>query len=233
MKKVLSIEQLSNLERLFDFRFLDRVATYSVLDVLVALAISLCIGLFIFFIYTKTFKGVMYSRSFAISLIAMNLITTLVILAVSSHFIIAFGMIGALSIVRFRTVVKEPLDLVYLFWSITVGIIVGSGFVVMATVGSLVIGFVLFMLINHKSDEIPYVVVINYIGELAETEAIAILKENTKKHVLKAKTVSKDGVELIVEVRLKHEQSDFVNKLLAVEGVYNASLVSYNGNYYM
>ena len=218
---------------MFDFRFLDRVATYSVLDVIAALAISLCIGLFIFFIYTKTFKGVMYSRSFAISLIAMNLITTLVILAVSSHFIIAFGMIGALSIVRFRTVVKEPLDLVYLFWSITVGIIIGAGFVIMATVGSIVIGAVLFVLINRKPNDMLYIVVISCDGDSAEKAAGIILKEHTKKHVLKAKTVSRDGVELTVEVRLKNEQSDFVNKLLAVEGVHNATLVSYNGDYYM
>jgi len=219
--------------QLFDFRFLDRVATYSVLDVLVALIVSLCIGLFVFFIYTKTFRGVMYSRSFAISLLVMNLITTLVILAVSSHFIIAFGMIGALSIVRFRTVVKEPLDLVYLFWSITTGIIVGAGFVIMAAVGSLFIGLILLVLINRKPDEIPYMVVVSCDGDTAEEHALAVLKEHTKKHVLKAKTVSKDGIELTVEVRLKQSQSDFVNKLSAVEGVHNAAFVSYYGDYYM
>jgi len=227
------MDHLTNLERLFDFRFLDRVATYSVLDVLAALAIALCIGLFVFFVYSKTFKGVMYSRSFAISLIAMNLITTLVILAVSSHFIIAFGMIGALSIVRFRTVVKEPLDLVYLFWSITVGIIVGAGFVIMAAIGSLAIGLVLIVLINRKSDEIPYIVVVSCDGDSAEKATDAILKEHTKKHVLKAKTVSKDGIELTIEVRLKESQSDFINMMLAVEGVHNATLVSYSGDYYM
>jgi uncharacterized membrane protein YhiD involved in acid resistance len=142
-------------------------------------------------------------------------------------------MIGALSIVRFRTVVKEPLDLVYLFWSITVGIIVGAGFVIMAAVGSLVIGLILFVLINRKPHEIPYVVVVSCNGDSAEEQAIAILKEHTKKNVLKAKTVSRDGIELTVEVRLNDNKSDFVNLLLAVEGVHNATLVSYNGDYYM
>jgi hypothetical protein len=227
------MEQLTNLEQLFDFRFLDRVATYSVLDVLAALIVSMGVGLFILFIYAKTFKGVMYSRSFAISLLAMNLITTLVILAVSSHFIIAFGMIGALSIVRFRTVVKEPLDLVYLFWSITTGIIVGAGFVVMATVGSLFIGIILYVLINRKPNDIPYIVVISCDSDTAEGQVIAIIKKYTKRHVLKAKTVSRDGVEVTVEVRLIENQSNFINKLLVVEGVHNATLVSYNGDYYM
>jgi hypothetical protein len=110
------------LEQILNFSFLDKAASFSIPDILAALFISFALGLFIFFVYTKTFKGVMYSSSFGISLIAMDLITTLVILTVSTNLIASLGMVGALSIVRFRTVIKEPLDLVYLFWSITAGI---------------------------------------------------------------------------------------------------------------
>ena len=221
------------LEQLLNFSFLNKAATFSIPDILAALFISFAIGLFIFFVYAKTFKGVMYSSSFGVSLIAMNLITTLVIVAVSSNLIVSLGMVGALSIVRFRTVIKEPLDLVYLFWSITIGIIVGAGLIPLAIIGSIVIGLILFIFVNRKSNDTPYVVVISCSDEQVETESINLLKEHTKKHVIKAKSVSKEGVELTVEVRLQKSSTQFLNSLLDIKGVNNATLVSYNGDYYM
>ena len=221
------------LEQLFNFSFLDKAASFSILDVLVALFVSFALGLFMFFVYTKTFKGVVYSTSFGISLIAMGLITTLIILAVSTNLIVTLGMVGALSIVRFRTVIKEPLDLVYMFWAITTGIVVGAGLFPMAVIGSMVIGLILFIFVSRKTNETPYVVVISCSGEQAETESLDVLKSYTKKNVVKAKSVSRDGVELTVEVRLKDSSSQFVNALLNIEGVHNATLVSYNGDYYM
>ncbi|MCL2035005.1 MAG: DUF4956 domain-containing protein [Oscillospiraceae bacterium] len=221
------------LENLMDFTFLNRAATFSIPDILTALLVSFALGLFIFLVYTKTFKGVMHSSSFGISLIAMGLITTLVILAVSSNLITALGMVGALSIVRFRTVVKEPLDLVYLFWSITTGIIVGVGLIPMAIIGSIIIGLILYIFVNRKVNDSPYVVVISCAGGNAESAALSVLKEQTKKNVIKAKSVSRNGVELTVEVRLKESSSQFVNALLNVDGISNATLVSYNGDYYM
>ncbi len=221
------------LEQLFNFSFLDKAASFSLPDILAALLIAFAIGLFIFFVYTKTFKGVMHSSSFGISLIAMDLITTLIIMAVSSNLITSLGMVGALSIVRFRTVVKEPLDLVYLFWSITVGIIVGVGLIPLAVIGSVVIGLMLFVFVNRKTHNTPYVVVISCTGDAGEEKSLELLEAQTKKHVVKAKSVSRDGVELTVEVRLLESSSRFVNALLGIDGVSNATLVSYNGDYYM
>lgn len=221
------------IEQLFNFSFLDRAAAFSIPDIIVALVVSFAVGLFIFFVYTKTFKGVMYSSSFGVSLIAMGLITTLVILTVSSNLLLSLGMVGALSIVRFRTVVKEPLDLVYLFWSIATGIIVGAGLIPLAIIGSVIIGLILFIFVNRKTKDQPYVVVIDCDGDQAEARSLDILKDSTKKNVVKAKSVSREGVELTVEVRLKESSSQFVNSLLAIEGVRNATLVSYNGEYYM
>ncbi|MCL2167245.1 MAG: DUF4956 domain-containing protein [Clostridiales bacterium] len=221
------------LEQLFQFSFLDKAASFSVPDILAAMFISFALGLFIYFVYTKTFKGVMHSSSFGISLIAMGLITTLVVLTVSTNLIASLGMVGALSIVRFRTVVKEALDLVYLFWAITIGIVVGAGLIPMAIIGSVVIGLILFIFVNRKTQDTPYVVVISCEGDQAELQSLSLLKEQTKKHVVKAKSVSRDGVELTVEVRLKDTSSHFVNALLLVPGVSNATLVSYNGDYYM
>jgi uncharacterized membrane protein YhiD involved in acid resistance len=221
------------LEQLFNFTFLDKAASFSIPDIFAALLISFAIGLFIFFVYTRTFKGVMHSSSFGISLIAMDLITTLIIMAVSSNLITSLGMVGALSIVRFRTVVKEPLDLVYLFWSITAGIIVGVGLIPLAVIGSVIIGLILFIFVNRKTNDTPYVVVISCSGDEAENSSMEILSQQTKRHVVKAKSVSQDGVELTVEVRLKESSSQFVNALIGIDGVSNATLVSYNGDYYM
>ena len=221
------------MEQLFNFSFLNKAASFSIPDIVVALIVSFALGLFIYMVYTKTFKGVMHSSSFGISLITMGLITTLIILAVSSNLIASLGMVGALSIVRFRTVVKEPLDLVYLFWAITIGIVVGVGLIPLAVIGSVIIGIILFIFVNHKTNDTPYVVVISCSGDEAETEAISLLGGQTKKHVVKAKSVSKEGVELTVEVRLKESSSQFVNALMDIPGVSNATLVSYNGDYYM
>jgi len=221
------------LEELLKFTYLNKAAVFSIPDILMALAISCIIGLFIFMVYKKTYTGVMYSSSFGITLIGMNLITTLVILAVSSNLIASLGMVGALSIVRFRTVVKEPLDLVYLFWSITAGIIVGVGLIPLVVIGSLLIGIILFIFVNRKTVDTPYIVVLNLDDESAETNSLAMLQDFTKRHVVKSKNVSRNGIELTVEVRLKDSSVDFVNKLLDVGGVTNAVLVSYNGDYYM
>lgn len=221
------------LEQLLNFTFLDKAASFSIPDIIVALLISFAIGLFIFFVYTKTFKGVMHSSAFGISLIAMDLITTLVILAVSSNLITSLGMVGALSIVRFRTVVKEPLDLVYMFWSISVGIIVGVGLIPLAVIGSIVIGLILYIFVSRKTNDTPYVVVLSCSNEQSEAQSLAILNEQTKKHIVKAKSVTKESIELTVEVRLKESSSQFLNSLLNIQGVSNATLVSYNGDYYM
>jgi uncharacterized membrane protein YhiD involved in acid resistance len=221
------------LEDLLNFNFLDKAASFSIPDILCALAISFAIGLFIFFVYKRTFSGVMYSSSFGISLIAMNLITCLVIITVSSNLITSLGMVGALSIIRFRTVIKEPLDLVYLFWSITIGIIVGVGLIPIAVIGSIIIGLILFVFVNKKSSDTPYVVIVNCENDKAEEDSLALIKNKTKKHLIKSKAASKNGTELTVEVRLSDASVKFINELLGISGVSNAVLVSYNGDYYM
>lgn len=222
-----------NLESILDFSFLNKAAALSIPDILAALAISFALGLFIFFVYKKTFKGVMYSSSFAISLIAMNAVTCLIVIAVSSNLITALGMVGALSIIRFRTVIKEPLDLVYLFWSITIGIIVGVGLIPLAVIGSIAIGLILFIFVNKKGTDTPYVVVVSCSDDQSETDSLKLIKEKTKKHLIKSKAVSRNGIELTVEVRLAESSAKFINELLGLSGVSNAVLVSYNGDYYM
>ena len=216
---------------IFRSSFLEMATEFSFLDVTIAMLMSFAIGLFILYVYQKTFAGVMYSTSFGVSTIAMTLITTLIILAVTSNIVLSLGMVGALSIVRFRTAVKEPLDIAFLFWSISVGIVVGAGLIPLAVVGSIFIGFVLLVFVNKKSNDTPYIVVLNLDNDQAETDCMNMIKEKTKKSLIKAKTVSKNGIELTVEVRLLDMSAKLLNELLTVDGVNNACLVSYNGDY--
>lgn len=216
---------------IFKSSFLEKAAEFSVLDVAIAMLLSFAIGLFIFFVYKKTFAGVMYSASFGVSIMAMTLITTLIILAVTSNIILSLGMVGALSIVRFRTAVKEPLDIAFLFWAISAGIVVGAGLIPLAVIGSVFIGIILLMFVNRKSNDTPYIVVLNLDNDKAESDCMDIIKAKTKKSLIKAKTVSKNGIELTIEVRLLDMSAKLLNELIDINGVNNACLVSYNGEY--
>jgi uncharacterized membrane protein YhiD involved in acid resistance len=162
---------------------------------------------------------------------AMTLITTLVILAVTSNVVLSLGMVGALSIVRFRTAIKEPLDIAFLFWSIAAGIVLGAGLIPLAVFGSLFIGLILILFVNKKSTDNPYLLVVSCNGDEAENRVMETVSTHVKKLLLKSKTVSSAGVELTIEVRLKDMSAQFVNAVSAVEGVSSAVLVSYNGEY--
>ena len=215
---------------IFRSGFLDSVSAVSIFDMSVALLLAFVLGLFVFFIYKKTFSGVMYSSSFGISLIAMTMITTLVILAVSSNVVLSLGMVGALSIVRFRTAVKEPMDIVFMFWSIGAGIVLAAGLIVLAVFGSIFIGLVLLIFSTKKETGRPYILVV-HCEEGAEQTVYGAVSERTQKISLKSKSVSGGITELNYEVTLKDEDASFVNELAGMPGISNTVLVSYNGDY--
>lgn len=216
---------------IFKSNFLENITSVSILDTLTALALSFCLGLFIFFVYKKTFSGIMYSSGFAVTLVALTMITTLVILAVTSNVVLSLGMVGALSIVRFRTAIKEPLDIAFLFWSIAVGIVLAAGMIPLAVLGSMMIGIFLLLFANRKTYVNPYIIVINCTDHESETNAMEFLRKHTKRVVVKSKTARKGAVELNLEIRLQDEDTDFINTLSEMEGIGSAVLVSYNGDY--
>lgn len=216
---------------IFKSSFLANVTSVSLLDMALAMVLAFGVGLFIFFVYKKTYAGVMYSSSFGVTLIALTLITTLVILAVTSNVVLSLGMVGALSIVRFRTAIKEPMDIAFLFWSIAVGIVLAAGMIPLAVFGSVIIGVILIIFANRKDSSNPYIVVLSCDDSESEKDAADFLKQNTKKCTVKSKTVRKGNIELNIEVRLKDESTDFVNDLADIPGVQNVVLVSYNGDY--
>lgn len=216
---------------IFKSGFLENVAAVSLFDMLLALVLAFCLGLFIFLVYKKTYQGVMYSSSFGVTLIALTMITTLVILAVTSNVVLSLGMVGALSIVRFRTAIKEPLDIAFLFWAIAAGIVLAAGMIPLAVVGSVFVGVVLLIFVNKKPHCNPYIVVIQCDGHDSETAARAYLEERTSRCTVKSKSAQKGSLELTVEIRLKDDNTDFINTLSEMQGVNSAVLVSYNGDY--
>lgn len=216
---------------IFKSSFLQNVTSVSILDMVLALILAFGVGLFIFFVYKKTYAGVMYSSSFGVTLVALTMITTLVILAVTSNIVLSLGMVGALSIVRFRTAIKEPMDIAFLFWSIAVGIVLAAGLIPLAVFGTVIIGIILLVFANQKDNTNPYIVVLALDGNDAEKAATEFLAQNTKKCVVKSKTARKGNVEVNLEVRLNNDNTDFINTLATMPGVQNAVLVSYNGDY--
>ena len=217
---------------IFKSSFLEKASTFNILDMVIALALAFTIGLFIFLVYKKTFRGVMYSENFGVSLLAMTLVTTLIILAVTSNVVLSLGMVGALSIVRFRSAVKEPLDIAFVFWSVSIGIVLGAGLIPLAIFGSVFIGIIMLVFVNKKSSDNPYILIVNCTDDNSENLAMNHINKSVKKHVIKSKTVSaNNGIELTIEIRLKEMSTKFVNEINNLEGVNNVVLVSYNGDY--
>ena len=220
-----------NFKDIFKSGFLENITSVSLLDMAIAIILAFGLGIFIFLVYKKTYSGVMYSASFGTTLVALTMITTVVILAVTSNVVLSLGMVGALSIVRFRTAIKEPLDIAFLFWSIAVGIVLAAGMIPLAVIGSVIIGVILLVFVNRKSNKNPYIVVIRCDGHDSETRAAEFLGSMTERCIVKSKTAQKGIVELNLEIRLKDDNTDFINALSDMEGIQSAVLVSYNGDY--
>ena len=216
---------------IFKSSFLENVTEFSLLDTCIGLAVALLVGLFIFMIYKKTLTGVLYSEGFALTLVGLSLVTTLVIMAVTSNVVLSLGMVGALSIVRFRTAIKEPVEIVFLFWSLAVGIVIGAGMIPLAIIGSAIIGVILLLFANRKIRKQPYILVVSCKDEAAEQRITEILAKAVEYYTVKSKTVNAAGIEFTAELRTKDAETAFVNRITELEGVGNATLVSYNGEY--
>ena len=220
-----------NFNDIFKSSFLENITSVSLLDMALTLALAFGLGMFIFLVYKKTYSGVMYSSSFGGTLVALTMITTMTILAVTSNVVLSLGMVGALSIVRFRTAIKEPMDIAFLFWSIAAGIVLAAGMIPLAVVGSVIIGIVMLVFINRKAVHDPYIAVITCENAAAEKNAAEYLKKNVEKAVIKAKTAQNGAIEMTWEIRLVKHDTDFITELSEMDGVNSAVLVSYNGDY--
>jgi len=203
--------------------------TLSPLNVIVTLLLACALGLFIFFIYRKTFSGVMYSRNFGLSLVMITMITSLIILPITSNLTLSLGMVGALSIVRFRTAVKDAMDTMFMFWGIAVGICMGAKFWAVGIVGSLAIGLLMVLLSVIKiRTALPYLLVLHF--DINAAANVKAMLGKLPAHKLKSRTVRGNNVEMTVEVRVRSEEAAFVDKFSQLEGMYDASLISYQGD---
>ena len=219
------------LKDIFDSEFLQNIAHISITDMVLALFFAFLLGLFIFYVYRKSFSGVMYSASFGTALIALALITTILIMTVVNNVVLSLGMVGALSIVRFRTAVKEPMDIVFLFWSISVGIVLAAGLIPLAVFGSLFIGAVLLWFSWRKEVDYPYILMIHCAGADCERQVEQFVRGQVKRLNLKSKSIHQGTTELNYEIRLKKGDSAFVYDLQVMPGVSQIALVGYNGDY--
>ena len=220
-----------NFTDIFKSSFLENVSSISIFDMLLTIALSFGIGMFILLVYKKTYRGVMYSAGFGTTLIALTMITATVVLAVTSNVVLSLGMVGALSIVRFRTAIKDPLDIAFLFWSIGAGIILAAGMIPLAVIGSVCIGLILLVFVNGKSNTHPYMVVLSCENHDEEVKAMEFLAKHVVRTTVKSKTAVKGAMEMNIEVRLKEDDTDFINILSEMWGVNSAVIVSYNGDY--
>ena len=220
-----------SIEDIFKSSFLENIEFVSITDMVLTIILAFGLGVFIFFVYKKTYQGVMYSSSFGVTLIALTMITSQVILAVTSNVVLSLGMVGALSIVRFRTSIKEPLDIAFLFWSIAAGIILAAGFIPLAVIGSVIIGLILLFFVNKKSHKNPYILVLSCENYDSETKAKEYINKQVERCVVKSKSARSGLIELNMEIRMKDDNTDFINILSSMDGINNAVLVSYNGDY--
>ncbi|WAA09575.1 DUF4956 domain-containing protein [Fervidibacillus albus] len=217
---------------IFKSSFLEKTTSFSLIDSLIGIVAAFILGLLIYTVYKKTFSGVIYSHTFNISLIIMTMTTALVIMGISSNVLLSLGMVGALSIVRFRTPIKDAMDLVYLFWAIVVGILCGAGFIPLAVIGSILIGLVFILFINKIKIENPYLLVVKYDEQSVEESVEHIVARNVKKHTIKSKSVLPGNhFEVTYEIRINDDDTDFLSNLLEMKGVQSAVMISYDGNF--
>lgn len=203
---------------------------YNISSILVALVAALALGILIFLVYRRFYTGVIYSRTFAVTLVGMTVLTCMVTLAISTNVVISLGMVGALSIVRFRTAVKDPMDLLYLFWAITTGITVGAGMYVLALIAAAIMILMIILFYSRQQRGKIYIAVIHYSGDEAGDEVIRCFGK--RKYFIKSKTMRKEKTEMAVEIFCKQADMDFMEKIRAIEHVDDVTLIQYNGEYH-
>ncbi|MGD1819765.1 MAG: DUF4956 domain-containing protein [Pleomorphochaeta sp.] len=204
------------------------LGNFTIKDIVSVIVVTLLVSLYMFYIYKKTYSGNVYSHKFNVSLVLMALITSEIIMTISSNLVLSLGMVGALSIVRFRTAVKEPLDIVFMFWSIAIGITTGARLYALSAISSLLIGLVLIVLLKYKNTNNVYLLIIHYNLEANEKVLSELNKLNYK---MKSKTVNHGIYELTLEIKLIGISTEFIETLSEIDGVSNVSLINYNGEF--
>lgn len=219
---------MTTIKDILENSLFQNTASISAVQIAITLFLSFIAGIFIYQIYKKTYQSVIYTKSFNIALVMMTMVTSFVILAVTSNVVLSLGMVGALSIVRFRSAIKDPIDIVFMFWSIASGIVIGAGFYSLAVIGCLVVGVILYALTNMVTKDNPFLLLVNLTECGAEQEVLKKVKSTASRYFVRTKTISTDGVELTLELRIKDNETSFINDLKSLSSVNNVMLISNN-----
>jgi len=197
--------------------------------VLITIGLGFVVGIFVYFIYKRTFAGVVFTKNFGMSLVLMCMVTSILLMTISSNVALTLGMVGALSIVRFRTAVKDPIDTMFMFWEIAEGILIGAGFYLPAIISAVVVGVLMIVLsLFHFKRNKPYILVLRF--ETAAKQEVQRLLSKFPEGKLKSKTVSRGVIELTIEMNVTPQEIGLMEKFVEIPGVYDASLISYNGD---
>ncbi len=199
-------------------------------EMLLSLLVSFLMGLFILIVYRLTFRGVLFSKGFAFSLVLLCMVTSVVIRTISSDLALSLGMVGALSIVRFRTAIKDPVDTIFMFWAIASGIMSGAGLYLPGGLACLVLGVLYYLITTiYRKHKSPYLLIIRY--DPAKTTAVKKALNVLPKYRIKSRVVTRNGGEMTVEVTLGSSETKIIDTVMAIDGVQDASLVSYEGEF--
>lgn len=211
------------------FSYMFQLQNYQPWLTIFTVIAAFLVGLYVFFIYRVTFAGVIYSRTFNLSLVMLSMVSAMVIMFMSNNVKLSLGMVGALSIVRFRTAIKDPIDTVYMFWAIAEGIALGAGYFIEGVVGAIFVGLLMVIMTMVKGrSSAPYLLILHY--DESASRQIKQMVAQLPNGRIKSKTVQRDGIEMTVELRIRQSETGFVDKFLRVEGVYDATLIAHQGD---
>ncbi|MDD3174141.1 MAG: DUF4956 domain-containing protein [Herbinix sp.] len=205
------------------------ISMTTIITIAVNMFVALLMGILIYIIYKKFFNGVVYSKNYAVTLVGMTILTCMVTLAISTNIVISLGMVGALSIVRYRTAIKEPMDLLYMFWAITTGITIGASMYILAVIGALFVFFMILCFQRNNNKSTVFIMIVHYTGYEAGD---MILKTMGKmKYIFKSKTMRNYDTELTLQVHCKQDNLVFLERIRAINQVNDVTIVQYNGEY--
>ena len=211
---------------IFTDSFMESSASLSAVTISLTLVVAFLIGIFIYQVYKRSYQSVVYTKSFSMSLVMMTMITALVIMAVTSNVVLSLGMVGALSIVRFRAAIKDPMDIVFMFWSIAAGIVAGAGFYTLGLIGSIVIGIIILVFSGNVKEDTPYLFVVHFDNNDDEEKILDKVKATAERYFVKSKIIDGEHIEYTIELRIKKNEMAFVNEVNSIDSVSNATLVS-------
>ena len=197
---------------------------------IISMIFAIILGVLVYVVYSRYYGGVVYSNSFAVTLIGMAILTCMLTLAISSNVVVSLGMVGALSIVRFRTAIKDPMDLLYLFWAISIGITCGAGLYILAMVTMVIMVVVIHIAFNKRKKGLIYVMVVHYETGMAGDEILRAIGKI--RHQLKSKTTRGDTTEMTIELMCRNSNTVFMETIQGIEGVRDVTLIQYNGEYH-